>query len=148
MYLEEVSSWQVFYLPIDIRGKTVLDVGAGEGESSKFFLEHGAKKVICIEPGSEAFKKLAINAKHFKGIEPINDFFQLKHLQLEHDFLKMDIEGYEETLLDTIPPKPAVIEVHGLQLRDKFKARGYRIAANKEFGEIEFGCMTFAYWKC
>ena len=146
--LNELSNWQAFYLPIDIRNKTVLDVGAGEGETAKFFLEHGAKKVVCLESDVESYKNLYQNSKRFRGIEPLNASFSLKHLYLDFDFLKMDIEGYEEVLLTTELTKPAVIEVHGLQLRDQFKNAMYRITYGDNGCEKGFGCFSYAYWRC
>jgi hypothetical protein len=148
MYYNEVSSWQAYYLPVDVKGKTVLDVDAGEGESAKFFLEHGAKKVVCIEPDSASYRNLLKNTKRFKGIEALNEYFSLQHLTIPHDFLKMDIEGYEEALLQTKLDQPAVIEVHGLQLRDKFKASGYRIEYSSHPDQKEFNCQSYAYWNC
>jgi len=42
----ELDMWHKHYLPI---GQTVLDVGAGCGETALFYLKHGAQRVICIE---------------------------------------------------------------------------------------------------
>jgi len=61
--------------------------------------------------------------------------------------MKMDVEGYEEALLDVELTRPAVIEVHGLQLRDKFQQKGYRIAYN-EITAKKYECICFAYWMC
>jgi hypothetical protein len=121
----EIVDWEKHCLPIDLRGKIVLDVGAGEGGTAMFFLKHGASKVVCIESCADANKFLAINAHNHPGqITTINDKFQLSQLKIPHDFLKMDIEGYEEALLEVKLETPAGIEVHGLQLCDKFEAAG------------------------
>jgi SAM-dependent methyltransferase len=45
--VDELEFWHRAYLPI--RG-TVLDIGAGNGETAFFYLKHGANHVICIEP--------------------------------------------------------------------------------------------------
>lgn len=124
MYAAEYDEWVKYYLPISLKGKTVLDVGAGEGETAKFFLEHGAKKVICIEPDTQCFKVLQANAKKWP-IECHNKKFDTTDLKHKFDFMKMDIEGYEEELLDVEVNKPCVLEVHGLQLKDKFENAGY-----------------------
>jgi predicted RNA methylase len=45
------GEWESFYV-IDrqkLRDATVLDVGAGCGETAAFYFEKGAKKVICVE---------------------------------------------------------------------------------------------------
>jgi hypothetical protein len=43
----ELDDWHRNYLPI---GRVVLDIGAGNGETAQFYLNHGAEHVICIEP--------------------------------------------------------------------------------------------------
>lgn len=126
MFLDDADEWNKHYLPINMKGLTVLDVGAGEGETARFYLEHGAKKVLCIEPDKTCFKKLKENAIG-KPIKCYNERFSLDDLKLPFDFMKMDIEGYEEELLGTPNEKPCVIELHGLPLRDKFKKAGYKI---------------------
>ena len=63
MFIGEYKEWEKWYLPIDVKGLIILDVGAGEGESARFFLEHGAKKVICIEMDDVCFKRLELNAR-------------------------------------------------------------------------------------
>jgi predicted RNA methylase len=120
----------------------VLDVGAGEGETARFFLEHGAKSVICIEKNINCAKWLRKNAE----CHPISYFikpFELNDLNMNFDFLKMDIEGYEEMLLDkhVVIQKPCVVEVHGLQLWDRFQELGY-VVKNKH---IDYGAECFVY---
>ena len=149
MVLKESYDWREFYLPICVKDLIVLDVGAGEGETARFFLDNGAKKVICIESCHEAFKYLKTNSVIHHQLVPINKFFELSDLSdYSFDFLKMDIEGYEEILLPTKLFCPAIVEVHGLQLRDKFKNAGWRIKY-RTFGAAKgYGCVSYAYWKC
>lgn len=111
MILNETVDWKRHYLPIDLTGKTVLDVGGGEGESARFFLQHGAKKVVSIEPEVIAYKYLKFNASnHSPKIQSINQPFCLEHLtEFNVDFLKMDIEGYEEALLGVKLPYPVAL---------------------------------------
>lgn len=147
MILRESLSWKKHYLPINVRDLTVLDVGAGEGETARLFLENGAAKVICIEPSDEAFAYLKKNAVSHP-IVPINKRFEMSDLETQSfDFLKMDIEGYEESLLGTKLTHPAVLEVHGLQLRDKFQAAGWRIEYPSPEDFKGYSCTTYAYWK-
>jgi hypothetical protein len=47
---DELKQWHRVYLPKDGADGTVLDVGAGNGETAQFFLNHGAEHVICVEP--------------------------------------------------------------------------------------------------
>ncbi len=50
---DELKQWHRVYLPKDGVEGTVLDVGAGNGETAQFFLNHGAQHVICVEPYSD-----------------------------------------------------------------------------------------------
>ena len=142
LILRESAEWELCYLPVSVKDKVVLDVGAGEGETAKFFLDHGARRVICIESDSAAFTFLHRNAgEHgFTAIQKRFDLTDLK--EFNFDFLKIDVEGYEEVLLDTVLRTPAVLEVHGFQLREKFAQRGYRIDKRSR------GCTCYAYWMC
>ncbi len=54
----ELGFWHQSYLPIR---SDVLDLGAGSGETCQFYLNHGAKKVICVEADSEAVLRLRSN---------------------------------------------------------------------------------------
>ncbi len=149
MIKSEISDWQKHYLPIDLHGKIILDVGAGEGETALFFLSHGASRVVCIEPSDEAFRYLALNQKnHPNRITAIHSKFELSHLGIPHDFLKMDIEGYEEVLLGVKLETPAAIEIHGLQLCDKFAAAGWKVKSMDTDCAKGFNCVKYGYWKC
>lgn len=159
MYCTEYPQWTKYYLtttetPTPTLGytslityKTILDIGAGEGETAKFFLEKGATKVICIEPDTEAYQKLYKNSQTHPNIIAIQDIFRLQQIQEAYptiDLIKIDIEGYEEELLQLPNPKtPIVLEIHGLQLAEKFKAKGYYVTRLSTVGDLSFG-----YWKC
>ena len=141
-----MQTWIESYLGLNLAGLTVLDVGAGEGETAKFFLDHGAAKVICIEPSTQAYRHLARNVAEYPTVLPIKKRFSLSDLHLPHDFLKCNIEGCEEKLLDANLTVPAIVEVHSLQLRDKFKQAGWRIYNNNNLND--YGCTSYAYWMC
>lgn len=97
----EVRSWEELYLSPSIQDGTVLDVGAGCGETAAFYLHWGAKKVIAIEPNLRAFELLVENAKCLQNrIECINRKFCASDLDTPHDFIKMDIDGGEVELLN------------------------------------------------
>lgn len=83
----ELELWHRAYLPI---GKTVLDLGAGCGETAQFYLNHGAEKVISIEADSECYDKLCSNFANDNRVIPI-----LAHL----DSIKCDIEGGERGMV-------------------------------------------------
>ena len=116
--------WLKYYLPaFPLRGKIVLDVGAGCGETVHFYLQKGAEKVIAVEPDPVAADHLRRNTKMNKwNVEIFEEKFATKHLNLPHDFMKMDIEGHEAELLnvpDSVTVKHCVIEVHSDELSQR-----------------------------
>ena len=95
LLVTELVQWHKWYLPQkSIDGKTVLDVGAGCGETAFFYLKHGAKHVICVEPPGDALQMLK---KNFGGDSRVTI------VESSVDMIKSDIEGAE---LD------AVFEIH------------------------------------
>ncbi len=83
----ELHIWHKHYLPI---GKTVLDVGAGCGETAYFYLRHGAERVICIESNPEAIRMLHANFNHDARV---------LILEATIDSVKVDIEGGEDKMV-------------------------------------------------
>jgi len=83
----ELGLWHKHYLPV---GRTVLDVGAGCGETALFYLKHGAQRVICIE-GDE--KALELLSRNFGGDDRVTI------VPAVVDSAKIDIEGGEENLV-------------------------------------------------
>jgi hypothetical protein len=144
--LSRSGEWRDFYLPVSVKNKTVLDVGANQGDSAKFFIDNGASKVIAIECCDKAFQYLAANAKLHPQIVPIHKRFDLSDLDREFDFLKVDIEGYEYVLLDRLLSTPAVLEVHGLPLIERFRNAGYKIKYPSESCQLGYSCLCYAYW--
>ena len=60
--IREWGIWNKYYLPnFSLEGKTVLDVGAGCGETALFYFLNGASKIFAIEPNEEAYKLLLEN---------------------------------------------------------------------------------------
>ena len=145
MILSEMQDWRKNYLPIDIDGKIVLDAGAGEGETALFYLSYGAKKVICIEPSVDCHVNLFRNADKFPII-PVTEPFSISMLDFDYDFMKMDIEGYEESLLNVDLDKPAVIEIHGQQQFEKFEKKGWKVKKSRISETVT--CTAYGYWMC
>src|SRR5712692_2692062 len=83
----ELELWHKHYLPV---GPTVLDVGAGCGETALFYLKHGSQRVVCIEGDPKALELLA---KNFANDERVTIIPALI------DSIKIDIEGDEENLV-------------------------------------------------
>lgn len=85
----ELHDWHDYYLPLaglSGRAGAVLDVGAGCGETARFYLLHGATRVIAIEGDDERFAMLERN---FAGDVRV----LAVHARLEK--VKIDIEGWE-----------------------------------------------------
>lgn len=104
---------------------TVLDAGAGEGETCAFFFSHGARRVIAVEQDTEKANRLYRNAwTHGWDVEIFREPFRLEHLSENFDFAKVDVEGAESILLEA-PRLPCsfVMEVHSRELKAGFEAR-------------------------
>ncbi|HMD79172.1 MAG TPA: hypothetical protein VKF39_04220 [Nitrososphaerales archaeon] len=113
--VNELDMWEEAYLPTSVEGKVVLSVGDGCGETSLFFLRHGATKVIAIEKDPEPFGLLCRNVETNRlNVVPMNVSFKLEHLKMDFDFMKIDVEGDESVLLELEPGrlKPCVVEAH------------------------------------
>lgn len=91
MLERELSMWHLYYLPRKpLVGKTVLDLGAGCGETAKFFLNHGASRVVCVEPESKCLEYLQKNFGKDPRVLIVSEFI---------DHIKIDIEGAEEGMI-------------------------------------------------
>jgi methylase of polypeptide subunit release factors len=128
LIFDEWKMWEKYYIPrFSLRGKTVLDVGAGCGETALLFFLHSAYKVIAIEPNVKAVECLKENVERNNwNVEIIAEPFSLEHLKLGYDFMKMDGEGCEELLLPLSRiDKPCVVEVHSNKLLNEFERKGW-----------------------
>jgi hypothetical protein len=83
----ELEKWHRYYLPV---GKTILDLGAGCGETAFFYLNHGAQRVICIEGNPSALKLLKENFGTDSRVVIVDAYV---------DSIKVDIEGAEEDMV-------------------------------------------------
>lgn len=127
--VDEWKVWGKYYIPhFSLQGKTILDVGAGRGETALLFFLHGAYKVIAVEPNVKAVECLKENMERNDWyVEIVAEPFSLEHLKFNYDFMKMDGEGCEELLLK-LPKvdKPCVVEVHSSKLLNEFMREGWR----------------------
>jgi SAM-dependent methyltransferase len=122
MLAREWPLWRRWYAPVSVRGKDVLDVGAGCGETAYFYFKQGARKVICVEQDRAAIECLTENAtRHSWNVEIVHEAFRLDMLrEYRFDFIKMDGEGCEKELLQLSKlPTTAVVESHSPQLTDE-----------------------------
>lgn len=111
VYYAERDSYPTWY-PGPFTGRVVMDVGAGCGETADYFLKHGAKFVIAIEPDEKKASLLRANMKG-RPVYILQERFALWMLSLPHDYLKFDAEGAESLLLDYESSLgPCAIETH------------------------------------
>lgn len=132
VYLRERRGWLTEYVPPrGLQGKRVLDVGAGCGESAKFFLENGALRVLCVENNVQARTRLELNARRHRGVEVVGfNFNPDAQMRIPVDFVKVDIEGYEVQLYEWLRLNPEynvdmVVEAHSVYQRDLFASVGF-----------------------
>jgi len=84
---EDVAYWQEYakaYSYFDVKELVVLDIGADIGSSAVWFLQHGAKKVICYSLEQQGFFD-----------ERIEWHGEWNGEYIPADLLKMDCEGCE-----------------------------------------------------
>jgi SAM-dependent methyltransferase len=130
MMLYEWRTWTRCYGPrnFDFAGKTVLDVGAGEGETVELYRLLGAKRFVCVEPDPQRAARLRENvARNGWDAEVCEEPFSLKMLERKFDFIKMDCEGCERALIGTRIAFPLVLETHGTATTEEFLKLGFSI---------------------
>jgi SAM-dependent methyltransferase len=123
----------------DLTNKTVLDVGAGCGETAFYFLRYaGAKHVICIENHPGRIEALRFNKDACAlDITVVGEDFKVQHLDMfDYDFIKMNIEGFEELLYDEIDGykklKPCWLQAHNWYAVSKMQKLGFRILSTDD----------------
>jgi hypothetical protein len=121
----EWRSWKNWYLPPwSLKGKTVLDVGAGCGETALFYYYHGASRVIAVEPQSSSVPLLRKNVSRNRwDMQIVEGPFQMSMLEWNFDFMKMDGEGCEAQLLAANSLPPCAIEAHDQAVADGLRER-------------------------
>jgi len=129
---------------VDVKGRTVVDVGAGIGDSSIYFALNGAKKVYAFDVNTTYLEK-NIRENDLKDIiEPVRcecglsnnlDIITLKYNIPSGSVLKVDCEGCEYDFFGVAPPRlisryhAIIIEYHnGVQhLADLLRASGFNV---------------------
>lgn len=131
-FRERSDTWAKFYLPPGgVRGLNVLDLGAGQGESAKFYLDNGAREVLCVERDDDNLEMLRDNSKYGK-LRIVGYDFTIKQLEIpEVDVIKCDIEGFEFFLAKYLEGhrdynKEIIVEVHSVFHKELFEALGFK----------------------
>ncbi len=97
------------YKKLDVKGKTVIDIGAGTGDTAIYFMLNGAKKVYAFEPLQGRYNAAMenVSANKIEGIELIqkaagslDDIVAGK----EDLVLKVDCEGCEHGIFAASKP--------------------------------------------
>jgi len=139
---------------VDVKGRTVVDVGAGIGDSPIYFALKGAEKVYAFDINLSLLEKNIRENNLVDVVEPIRcecglsnnlDIITLKYNIPNGSVLKVDCEGCEYKFFGT-PPRlinrydTIIIEYHdGIQhLADLLRASGFEITTkgNKKIGLI------------
>ena len=83
----ELDMWHKWYLPIrGVKGKIVVDLGAGCGETAFFYLKHGASRVIAVEKNRDCLDRLRKNFGEDSRVDIIDAYV---------GHVKVDIDGEE-----------------------------------------------------
>jgi hypothetical protein len=148
---EYYGTWPKYYLPPhskDVHNMTVLDLGAGWGETDAFYFDHGAKKIIAVEANKSFADRIRMNASlNDWPIEVIDRPFDISMLSRhEIDLCKFDIElGEKEFLkLDRIPFH-LVGEVHTSSMLGNMLKKFPDFFIRKTLYSEEFGNVFYVY---
>ena len=130
--IHEFIDWHRDYkFPSTLKNKTIMDIGAGCGESIFYFALKGCRNFIAVEPNTQCANLLRKNAKNNSlNVKVYNDIFRKNHLDEPFDFIKCDCEGGESILLEQEISKPISLEVHGLDLIKKFQEKHFKTVTN------------------
>lgn len=142
------SVFEIFMLKdydIDVKGKTVVDVGSAFGDSSIYFASKGARKVYAYDADTALYEELKKNIvlnKFQKIVVPerrfVNyNYFYNKILPQVHGpaVLKMDIEGGEYDILSPQMKKSIqkfstiILEYHYgyIDIKQRLEKLGYKV---------------------
>jgi ribosomal protein L11 methylase PrmA len=101
-----------YRFPSSLKNKTVLDIGAGCGETIFYFALQGCRNFIAVEPNTHAADLLRKNTENNSlNIKVYNDIFRPSHLNEVFDFIKCDCEGGEAIPLGKHKSKKSVSDL-------------------------------------
>jgi len=152
LYIIERRYWSYYIPPNGLKGKRVLDVGGGCGETAKYYLDNGAECVHVIEANPLCKKYLDYNSNLDNRLSYEIKSFQISDLYKHYDLIKLDVEGYEMLLIDEMNidliNEDIVLESHCNYITDKFIEKGFKLI--KDFSknkEIHGGVVQLCRWK-
>ena len=110
IYSEDYSH----HWPLDVKGKTVIDIGADYGSTAYYFMSKGAIRVICVEGNPTLYRQLQANMRFlpncvsvYRNIQSPADFTDI--LRNTAETVKVDVEGAEKHLLQV---EPSLLQQH------------------------------------
>jgi hypothetical protein len=146
-----------------VEGRTVVDIGAGVGDSTVYFALRGAGRVIALEPIEEYYRELVENIK-LNNIEDrvivLNECAGTDTLatltnryDINEGVLKIDCEGCEYTVLAETPInilkkfKEILIEYHGSPkpLARKLIKAGFKVTVEPPWTTMNNQPVGFIY---
>lgn len=94
----------------------MLDVGAGNGETPQLFFNHGAKRVLAIDPNAELLRE------NFPDAVYVSPEAKMVIVAWPIDFIKVDAEGAEKNLtVGKHFPSRWKTRLHGLETVDRLE---------------------------
>lgn len=136
-HFKEYSKW-VNHYPIprgfDKKSYTVFDVGSDVGTTMFYFnVVHGLENFSFCDTDPEAYKLCLLNSRlnNWNIYEAFNEPFNPSVMLVDdYDLLKIDIDGGESALIDYDLNIPTCIEVHGSDMIQAFKKKGFKRVEN------------------
>lgn len=130
------------YKQLDVKDKTVVDIGAGVGDTAIMFMLSGAKEVYAFEPDKKRYdaarKNLKMNnikhvhliRKSVTSLDQVNKYCKAKNM-----VLKSDCEGAEHLIFGNTSKLAfkkygdMIMEFHGgyIDIKNILERRGYTI---------------------
>ena len=143
------------YWRLDVRGKKVLDIGAGVGDSSIYFSLAGAKEVVAVEIDRMKVELIMENLKLNgisnvivvdKGVAPTDgeNFISWDRLIKEYgpfDAAKIDCDGCERTIVPLIKEVPELLIEWGDDYENlvaNLIKNGYKVKVERTLNNLGF----------
>ncbi len=149
------------YKRLDVKGKTVVDIGAGTGDTAIYFMLNGAAKVYAFEPLKARFDAAVenIEANGIKNVKLIDSAVSSldeieKIVGAEGNVvLKIDCEGCEHDIFRSLKPdviakfEQVMLEFHDgyLDLKKALEGNGFVVEYGfSEYYTADFNGMLYA----